>query len=202
MIKAITAYTLEIDDMETAVSEILAQLDIAGNLRAYSVGLMSCYPEFIETGVAKAICEALPFDVVGSTTAGNAVTGALGELMLCLMVLTSDELIFSAGVSAFLRAEPETALGVAYQQARRVLPGEPSLVIVFAPLANKDTGEVIVEALDRISGGIPLFGALSVDYIDILDFSRTYTLFNGTASRDGLSFFLIYGDIYPSSFVA
>lgn len=202
MIKVITAYTFEIDDSETAVSDILAQLDIARNLRAHSVGLMSCYSEFVETGVAKAICDALPFDVAGCTTAGNAVSSALGELMLCLLVFTSDEMRFSAGVSASLKTELEAPLDAAYRQARSALPGEPALLIAFAPITHKNTGELIVETLDRISGGVPLFGALAVDSIDILNFSRTYTLFNGEGTRDTLSFLLIYGDIRPSFFAA
>lgn len=201
MIKVITAYTFEIDELDRAVSEILAQLDINRNLQTHSVGLMSCYAEFVETGVTKGICEALPFDVIGCTTAGNAVSGALGEMMLCLMVLTSDEALFSAGVSSSLTLDPEEQLRSAYQQARQKLPGEPALLIACAPLTSQASGELIVETLDKISGGLPLFGIQAVDYIDILDFSRTYTLFNGEGKQDALSFLLIYGDIHPSFFV-
>jgi hypothetical protein len=202
MVKAITAYTAEIDDVETAVSEIAAQLDMSRNLRAHSVGFITCYTEFIETGVAKALSEALPFDVIGCTTAGTAVPGALGELLLSVLVLTSDDLLFAAGVSASLTHEQEAPLARAYQTARAKLPGEPAMMLLFAPLMRQTTGERIVEIINALHPGLPLFGALAVDYIDIVEFSKSYTLFNGSARRDVLSFALIYGDLGPRFFTA
>ncbi|MDR2393850.1 MAG: hypothetical protein LBD93_06825 [Treponema sp.] len=84
MIKTMSAYTFEIDEVAIAVSEILAQLDVEHSLYAHSVGLMTCYEEFIETRVIKAISDALPFDVIGCSTMANASAGELEEMMLCL----------------------------------------------------------------------------------------------------------------------
>ncbi|MDR0562659.1 MAG: FIST C-terminal domain-containing protein [Spirochaetaceae bacterium] len=200
--KAITAYTAEIDDASAAVSEILAQLDMAQNLRAHSVGLISCYSEFIESGVVKAICEALPFDVIGCTTAGSAVSGMLGELILCLIALTGDELVFSAGASEPLIPEPEAALAEAYRQVREKLPGEPSLMIAFTPFVKNVPGERVIEIFSGICPELPIFGAQAIDYIDIKQFTKTYTFFNGESRRDAVAFLLIYGDIHPAFFTA
>ncbi|MDR2738996.1 MAG: hypothetical protein LBB68_04085 [Treponema sp.] len=76
MIKVLNACTAEIDDVDLAVSEILEQLDVPGNLRNNSIGIIACYYEFIETGVVAEICKRLPFDVVGCTTLGNAAISA------------------------------------------------------------------------------------------------------------------------------
>ena len=200
MIQAITAYTAEIDDPQAAADAILRQL--GENLRAHSVGFLSCYTEFTQSGAAKAICKALPFAVIGMTTAGTAVSGGMGELILSIMVLTSDDLIFSAGVSASLAEKPEQALREAYHAARKNLPHEPALMIAFAPIIKEITGERITRILTDINPGLPVFGAQTVDYIDIDLFSQSFTLFNGESHRDSLVFALVCGDIHPSFFVS
>ena len=68
MIKAFTAVTSEIDDPKAAVEEILAGLSIDKNLKKHSMGIISCFSEYEDTGVLEAICGALPFDCIGSTT--------------------------------------------------------------------------------------------------------------------------------------
>ncbi|MDR2494469.1 MAG: FIST C-terminal domain-containing protein [Spirochaetaceae bacterium] len=202
MIQARTAYTAEIDDPEAAARDILRQLALGGALRASSIGFLSCYTEFTQTGAAKAICEALPFPVIGMTTAGAAVPAGLGELGLSIMVLTSDEAVFAAGVSgSLLKEPPEYALEKAYRAARAALPREPALMIVFAPILKEITGERILRILTAMNPGLPVFGAQAVDYIDINLFSKSFTLFNGENRRDALSFALVCGEIRPSFFV-
>ena len=59
MINMITAYTLEVDDTEYALEELMEQLDLSSNLLKYSAGIMHFHTDFIETGVAKEIAEQL-----------------------------------------------------------------------------------------------------------------------------------------------
>ncbi|MDR3114580.1 MAG: FIST C-terminal domain-containing protein [Treponema sp.] len=199
MIKTMSAYTFEIDEVAVAVSEILAQLDMEHTLRAHSVGLMTCYGEFIETGVTKAISDALPFDIIGCSTMANASAGELGEMMLCLTVFTSDDVLFSAGVSRPLTEIQDASLMAAYREARKILPGEPAMMLICGPIISQLGGELLVEKLDAITGGIPLFGTLASHHR--IDYAHSYTLFNGQSSNDTLSFVLIYGAIHPSFFV-
>ena len=77
MIKNIHAHTFEIDNLDIAVTEILEQLNMKENLLSNSIGIMSCYYEFIESGVVAAICDALPFDVIGMTSSRQAVPNSL-----------------------------------------------------------------------------------------------------------------------------
>lgn len=194
-----SAYTFEIDDAAMAVSEILAQLDVEHRLCAHAVGLMTCYDEFIETGVTKAISDALPFNIIGCSTMANASAGELGEMLLCLTVLTSDEVLFSAGVTQSLTEIQDAPLLAAYQAAREALPGEPAMMLLCGPVINQLGGELLVEKLDAISGGIPLFGTLGSNHRT--DFIRSYTIFNGQSHNDTLAFALVYGPIHPSFFV-
>ena len=56
MITTLTAFTHEIDDAAEATAEILAQLDLEHNLKQNSVGILTCYSEFVESGVVQNLC--------------------------------------------------------------------------------------------------------------------------------------------------
>ena len=73
MIKALTATTRKIDDAQDAVNEALITLNLENNLLKNSLGIISCFSGFEETGVLKAICNAMPFDCIGSTTSDHTM---------------------------------------------------------------------------------------------------------------------------------
>jgi hypothetical protein len=198
MLKALTAYTDEIDDVETAVAEILRQLP-KENLLANSLGLLSCYCDFIKSGVVKALCDALPFEVVGSTTLGNSVPGSNGTMLLTLMVLTSDEVSFAVGLTEPLLSEDEAPLRAEYQAALAKIGRRPSLMISFAPLLVNIGGDFFVNTFSAISGGIPNFGMLSVDHN--IDYHDSQVIYNGEAYLDRYAFALLAGDLNPRFFI-
>jgi len=92
--RMLNAWTLELDDPAVAVAEILEQLDLENRLLAHSAGFITCSSDYVETGMVKAICDALPFEVVGCTPLTNAVNQEGGTLLLCLSVLTADDCRF------------------------------------------------------------------------------------------------------------
>jgi hypothetical protein len=120
--------------------------------------------------------------------------------MLSLIVLTSDELIFSIGLTGSLEKEQDGPIEEAYKKACEGREGKPSMALVFAPCIASLGGEAIVESLNRISGGIPLFGTLAIDVS--IDPNKGATIFNGESSKDRLSFVLLFGDLHPSFYTA
>ena len=84
MIKSISATTREIDDAQAAVSELKSALDLEKNLLKNSLGIISCFSDFAETGVLKAICAALPFDCIGATTCICAAGQEIDQIMLTI----------------------------------------------------------------------------------------------------------------------
>lgn len=200
MIHTITAYTMEIDDIDLAVSEIRDQLNLDANLLKNSVGLLTCYAEFIDSGVVQALTDALPFDIVGTTTLGNGTNGAHGHMMLSLTVLTSDDISFSAAMTESLNAEQEAPLRAAYEQAAAKLPGKPSLILTYMALLYHVGGDYTIELLDKVSGGVPCFGTVTVDHTN--DYHQAQTLYNGKATMDSMAFVLLSGDVDPIFFLA
>lgn len=200
MLKTLTAHTAEIDDCEAAVAEILDQLDLENNLLSHSAAILSCYSEFIDTGVVRSLCDKLPFPVIGTTTLATAVTGDLGQLLLGIMVLTSDDIFFSAALTDNLEHELEATVAAAYEKARRQLEGKPELILTAAPLLFHQAGDLYVEILDKVSGGVPNFGAITVDHTS--DYRYASVLYNGEAYRKSLAVLLLSGNVSPKFHLA
>jgi Uncharacterized conserved protein len=197
--KALTAFTNEIDDVDVAVAEILDQLQLEGNLLSNSVGIISCYSEFIDSGVVKAISDAVPFEVIGCTTMMSSSCGEIGFTMLTIIVLTGDDVEFSTGLSDDLSDEQEVNLKIAYEQALAKLDGEPKMIMTYAPLINHVGGERIVDMLDKGCGGVPMFGMIAFDHTE--DYRYARVIYNGEAYSNQLGMILISGDIAPTFIV-
>ncbi|MDL2218568.1 FIST C-terminal domain-containing protein [Christensenellaceae bacterium OttesenSCG-928-M15] len=198
MIKNLVAYTGEIDDAQVAVEEILGQLDLVGRQLKNSVGIIACHYEFVLSGVAKAICEALPFTVAGTITSAQAVKEESGTLLLTLMVLTSDDVRFVAKLTEPLLEEPGKKIADAYKEAAGA--EKPALILTYAPFMVQNSGDEYVNVLTEASSGVPCFGTLAVD--DTADFSNCFLLYNGEHYRERMGMILLYGDLNPRFFIA
>ena len=201
MMKLLNAWTLELDEPEAAVSEILQQLDPERNLQNHSVGLLTCSYDFIESGIVRAICEALPFDVIGCTTLTNANNEEAGSMLLCLTVLTADDCRFAAAVSGPLQqGSLEAEVNAAAQAAKAALGDPARLALALFPMGDVG-GEVMLGALTAALEGTPIFGTVACDS-DTAAYSNTYVLFNGEPYRDRLAFFVVSGRVSPRFIVA
>lgn len=196
MIKALTACTSEIDDPTLAVNEILEQLDLDANpLRKNTVGILSCYAEFLESGVIKALHDGLPFDLIGTTTIASGVPQDSGDINLSLLVLTSDDVDFAFALSAPIAEESEAPLAAMYQEAAAKLPEKPALMISFVPLLTTVGGDFYVDAMTKISGNVPNFGTLAVDHNQ--DYHDSRVILNGEAWPDRFAILLLSGNVHP-----
>ncbi|MDR2157416.1 MAG: FIST C-terminal domain-containing protein [Clostridiales Family XIII bacterium] len=200
MIVTLNAYTEELDDAEAAVSQVLSQLEPEFHLKSNAIGIVQCYPEFLDNGIVEAIADALPFDIVGTTTMFNGTQRDHGGLGLSIQVLTSEDVFFSSYYSAPLAENPERNVKQSYKAvaARRDEP--PVLMFTFAPFLKTIGGDELVAWLDEASGGVPNFGSLAIDHTP--DFSKARSFFNGDYSWDRVGFVLVYGNASPRFLMA
>ena len=198
--RMLNAWTLEPDEPEIAVSEILAQLNLEETAQKNSVGLLTCSYDFVESGMVEAICKALPFDVIGCTTLTNANNFEADTILLCLTVFTADDCQFSAKVTDSLRENLEDEICVAAKNAKADLAENPQMALALFPMFGVG-GEIMLGALDSALDGVPIFGTVACDH-DTAEYSNTYTIYNGECFRDRLSFFLISGNVNPQFVVA
>jgi hypothetical protein len=200
MIKTLVAYTGEIDDTQAAVAEIAEQLNLSDNRLKNAVGIVACHYEFVLSGVVKAVCAALPFEVMGTITSAQAVREESGTLLLTLMVLTSDDVRIVTKITPSLLEEPGKKIAEAYREATDAETEKPALILPYAPFMVQNSGDEYVNVLTEASGGAPCFGTLAVD--DTADFSNCFLLSNGDAFRDRMGMILLYGELSPRFFIA
>jgi hypothetical protein len=161
---------------------------------------MLFHPEFLETGVVRAISEALPFDSIGATTCGTAVFGGGGgDLMLTVTVLTSNEVEFRTGTSLPIKDDPGEPVRELYSRLTSGAASMPSLLFALAPFAANAWGDELIAALDTLSGGVPLFGSLAFTYRP--DFSGIETCCNGERYTDALTLIAMFGEVEPEFYL-
>lgn len=199
MLQSYSAYTYEIDDAKQAVQEILEQLNIEGNTARYSVGIVSCFAEFIDSGVIKELCHRLPFPVVGTTTIANSSNSIVGETMLNILVLTSDDVEISVGLSDSINDEEPSVLNSVYEKASSSLSGKPDFMLTYAPLIYNVSLDFYVDTFNEISEQVPNFGTLAVDHTE--DYSEAQVIFSGEAYTDRCAVVLMHGDIKPKFYI-
>jgi hypothetical protein len=163
------------------------------------VGLLFCYLDFITSGVVRELSARLPFTAAGCTTQGIIVSGKADEIMLALMVLTSDDVEFSTGISEPLDTDEERRILDLYQGAAKGAgasrPAKPSLIFAFPPLIGSLSGNSIVGVLDRASRGTPLFGSFAIDVADTI--RSPMTIYKGEAYTSRMPLILFYGPVDP-----
>ena len=194
--RMLNAWTLEADDPAVAVAEILEQLDLENRLLAHSAGFITCSYDYVEAGVVKAVCDALPFKVVGCTTLTNAINQEAGTLLLCLSVLTADDCRFTTALTPALGDNAPAMISEVFQHAAAQLGEQPGLILAFLPMLSAISGELMLRALDDAAAGVPIFGITACD-ADTAYYSNSCTIHNGTCSRGSMSMLLISGNVHP-----
>ena len=195
MLKCASIYTCEVDDPEIAFKEIKDQLDEKLVLLDHTVGIIMCHPEFIKSDVLRYISEKLPFDLVGVTTSSQAVNGAVGELILTIFVMTSDDVWFRTGVTDAMDESIDVPVKRAFDKAAADINESPGLALIFPPIIIKYAGDSYVNAWQKLIPSTPIYGTLAVD--DTLDFTESETIYNGNCFKTSMPFVLCYGNITP-----
>jgi hypothetical protein len=201
MLKCASVYTYEIDDHDTALVDIKTQLDNKITLLKNTIGIIMCNTEFIHGETIEFICDNLPFEIVGITTSSQSTNDEIGDLMLTLFVMTSDDVQFVTGVTEKLVKDVYEPTKKAYDAATAGKSDLPKLILTFPPfLLEKFSGDLFIETWNKLLPGVPQFGSLAID--DTATFSECITIYNGKYAKDIMPFILCYGNINPRFIVA
>ena len=200
MTKTLTAYTAEIDDAQLAVAEIKSQLELETSLLKNSIGIIACHYEFVTSGIAKEVCESLPFDVVGTISISQSIKDHADVFILTLMVITSDDVEFVTALTPSLLNEPGKVIAESYKKATAGRTEKPALIFAFAPFMVQNSGDEYVSVISEMSDGAPCFGTLAID--DTESFSNCFMLMNGENYTDRMSMILVYGNLSPKFYIA
>jgi hypothetical protein len=199
MIHLVTAFTFEVDDPRLAANEIRQQLDAEHSLLKNSAGLLFCSPAFVSSGAAEAVAKALPFETIGCTTQGITVPGSMGEVMLAVTALTSDDVAFKTGVSDSLDEDGETRIKELYDRLSASPQSPPSLMLLCHSNPDSLSGDRALQILDRLSGGTPVFGTNALN--ETIESRMPMVIHNGRAYLDRLVLLSICGGVPESRFI-
>ena len=192
MIKSIIAVTREIDDAAAAAAEILEAVKPEANLLKNSLGIISCFSEFAETGALEAICEALPFDCIGATTCLSAAGREIDQILFSITVLTSYDCSFKTAMIPVSEDYEKNIAAAAAGLTDR--SGEnPALVLSYFPLMYNLSGDMLLSSIDEVLNGAPLFGTVAVDHT--VDYSAASTIYNGEMFREAVVLGAVWGDV-------
>ena len=200
MIKTFVAYTTEIDDEELAVEQIKSQLESETALLKNSIGIIACHYEFVISGIAKAVCDAFPFDVVGTISTSQSIGKGAESLILTIMIITSDDTEFVKVLTPSLSEEPGQKIAKSYKEAASNKSEKPALIFTFAPFMLQNSGDEYVNVITEVSDGTPCFGTMAIDSTE--DFSNCFMICNGESYLDRMSMVLFYGNIQPKFYIA
>jgi hypothetical protein len=200
MINMYTARTSEIDEIDEAINEIKSQIDFSA-LKKNSGGLIFCHIDYIESGVVAALCDILPFNVIGMTSMVGADEHGYGLFDLTLTVFTSDEVSFEAGMTNGINrdnyAEEAEKL---YGSMRGRVENDPAMIFTFMPYIRDVSGYEVVAAMDAACKGIPMWGSIT-NNIDF-NYETVQTICNGEHLSAGVAMMFVNGPAKPKFIVS
>jgi len=200
MITMFTARTSEIDEIGEAIEEIKNQIDFT-KLKKNSAGLIFCHIDYIESGVVKALCDELGFNVIGMTSMVGADEHGYGLFDLTLTVLTSDEVSFEVGMTNGINRDNYVGeVDALYKRVRETAGSDPAMIFTFMPYIRDVSGHEVVAAMDFSCGGIPMWGSIT-NNIDF-NYETVQTICNGECLSAGVAMMFLNGPVEPEFIVS
>ena len=194
MTKLYTAFTKEIDDAEAAVRDVFEQLDPAKNALKNTIGIMHFYYEFVDTGVCRAIIDALPFELAGCVSSYTASDKAYGDIAMAITMITSDDVEFSVRTIEDVSIKSRDVLSDEVAQLCNDLCANeiPKMVMPFIPPLQHYGGDDFVSAVNMLKEQFPVFGTISFNTEGVS--GQNYVVGNGNVASS-FAFVAMYGNI-------
>lgn len=200
MIKTYSLLGLEIDDVNLAVADIQAQMASVPLLRN-TIGLLVCHYDFIESGVVKALCDLLPFPLIGITTFSQATDKGSGIFQLSITILTSDDVRFAHAYAQFddTAADCQAMVGDTYRTAFDRYKTDPALLLSFMSANCAIAGDAYLRTVDALSANTPHFGALAAGEDE--KGTNVFAICGNTLINNGFVMLLCIGPVVPRFFL-
>jgi hypothetical protein len=196
MFKSTTAVTYELDDIASGTDELARITKENLTFARNSFALMFCDSDEDHAKFVSELARKLGVPIVGySATAMFCGGEGLCDTAAVLTTVTSDDVNFSIATSEPLTADNIAAQIVStYDRAKASLAGEPKLVLAFPPYLLGIMLDIYPRELERVSGGLPIFGGLPA-HDDVHGSTAVYC--GDSAASDRLTLLLMSGNVRP-----
>lgn len=191
-------YTEEIDDLQDAVDEIFEKLE-GFEFKKNTLGILYAEEDADYVELYGLLSKKWDFPIIGCTAMAMFLAEeGYRDGGISLMLLTSDECRFAAGITETLSNDNYMEeIGSVYNKLAAELGNEEKMVISYGVMAsevNNVAGDDLLKAIDAVGNKVPIFGGLASDNFNFTD-NRIFC--NGTVVRNGLAMALISGDVEP-----
>lgn len=187
--------TYQIDDIETAVDDLLKKPD--GSEREKNrAGILFCYSDMDVRELVRLVSDKAGFGIIGCTCIANMdEKEGFHDMAATLTVLSSDKVGFATVASGPISAENVAEeIEKTYRAAVDELGGEPSLVIALPPYRLEIMLDAYTDRFNEIAPGVPVVGGLP-SYNATGDANLTFI--GGEVSEDRLVLLAMRGDVRP-----
>lgn len=193
--KSIALFTEEIDDLEQAVTELKMQCQ-GFELMAHSAGLLFVHPDADLEDLLALLTEAFDIPIAGVTAAFLFTMEGVKREGISLQLFTADDCTFAVEATGELLPEADFDQGMAklYQKISHSLIEKPKLLLTYGNPPLKLVGEDFVAALDKLSGGVPLYGGMASDDFAV---KNCRVMCKGQVFQYGAAVIAISGNIQP-----
>ncbi|MBR4808171.1 MAG: FIST C-terminal domain-containing protein [Lachnospiraceae bacterium] len=197
--KSIELYTEEIDDIEEAIQDLLAQAK-EFEFKKNSMAILFADEDMDYEELYKHLSKEWDFPIIGCTALAM-LTGTKGYVPsgIAILILSADDCQFSVGMTGELNIHNyKEELNKTYQQVQSKLSSREKLVISYGSGVMEEDdapGNEIVKAISALGNReIPLFGACASDGFS---FENFHVYCNGEITRKGQVIALIAGNVNP-----
>ncbi|MDR3176100.1 MAG: FIST C-terminal domain-containing protein [Desulfovibrio sp.] len=192
------AYTSELDDALEAAAQLAAQIREKLELQKHSAGILLCDADMDGAAVSAELSKLLGSEILGMTTLATLDADGHHEAAAVLTVLTADDCIFSASVSASLPGEDARAAIIEAYRAgvpAEAAPGQrPGLLMAFCPYGLPFSGDLYPAALSAAAGDAPVIGGVASDDYD---YERARVFLSGRSYKDAMVLLGLWGAVSP-----
>jgi hypothetical protein len=196
--RSAVATTLELDDTNEAVRELVdsirAQLELAEN----SVGILLCDADADGAGISAGIERLLGVPVAGMTSLATFSTESYHEGAIVLTVFTADDARFTLAASEPFSDAYEEQMAAAYRQTvpADATPGQtPELIFAFCPNGEPFSGDKYANTLSALVPGTPIMGGVSSDDYD---YERARVFLTGREYANSIVLVCLWGNVRPT----
>ena len=197
--KSIELYTEEIDDIEEAIQDLLAQAK-EFEFKKNSMAILFADEDMDYEELYKHLSKEWDFPIIGCTALAM-LTGKKGYVPsgIAILILSADDCQFSVGMTGELNIHNfKEEINKTYEQVKSKLSSREKLVISYGSSVTEEEdapGNEIVKAISALGNReIPLFGACASDGFS---FENFHVYCNGEITRKGQVIALIAGNVNP-----
>ena len=162
--KSVALFTDEIDDLDIAIEELVAQFGDF-KLEAHSAGLLFAHPDTDLAELADRLQEEFGVPIVGSTAVAMFTMEGFKNEGISLHIFTSGDCVFHTGCTNELTAaNARSEITALYNRLTAGVDDEDvKLILAYGNPTLDMMGEDFVDNLNDLCHGAPIYGGLASD---------------------------------------